>query len=133
MNHQRQRRRFPVRSRPAIRFAARREFHQQKFPVPPHSLHPTPRQLRLQRRRIVNEVRLPQTHLHDPPPRQRRLQSPRNSFDFRKFRHAIPLYRDGTSAKIRTGPPDPPSSLIGAATTNAPVAGSMLKFATFSS
>src|SRR5215472_7079809 len=38
----------------------------------------------------------------------------------------------GKSAKTRTGPPDPPSSLIGAATRNAPASGKAVKSARFS-
>ena len=41
--------------------------------------------------------------------------------------------RYGKSAKTRTGPPEPPSSLMGATTSCAPLSGSLSRFARFSS
>jgi hypothetical protein len=49
-----------------------------------------PRQFPLERRRIINKIRLrTQTHAHDSPPRQHQPQATHHSLHFRKFRHLV--------------------------------------------
>ena len=70
-------------------FFLRAQPQQQKFPVALHCNDFSPRQLLLHRRRIVDEIRLPQRDAQDLPSRNRALQPTRYSLDFRQFRHIL--------------------------------------------
>jgi hypothetical protein len=64
-------------------------------------------------------------------PRRRRGDAP-NAFRFtHRLRHVPPHWR-GTSATARSGPPEPPTVLIGSAITHAPRAGRLPRFVRFS-
>jgi hypothetical protein len=60
---------------------------QHEFPIPLYRLDLSSRKVLLDGRRIIDEIRLPQPHRQNSPPRNGLLQSPRNSLNLRKLWH----------------------------------------------
>ena len=68
------------------------KLNEDKFSMTPYCDDAAPRQLQLERGRIVDEIRLAQAHIQDAPSRQHRAQTTNDCLNFRKFRH-FPILR----------------------------------------
>jgi hypothetical protein len=118
------------------------EFKQKKFSIAAHFGNPASRQRMQKPRRVLDEVGLPEAHPDNSSRAKRAAQAPSDRFNFGKFGHIREASRRrrlpttdfyvGRMAKTRTGPPEPPSSLIGATTRKAPAGGSWSRLARFS-
>src|SRR5260370_19181227 len=80
---------------------SRRKPQQHEFPVPLHLFNLSSRKLLLQRRRIIDEIRLAQAYRQNSPPRNGLLQSSRNRLDLRKLRHSFPSQNRKGAAPLR--------------------------------
>lgn len=131
--------------------------HDDEFPVTVDGGDPGAGEKFFQPSGIIDEIGLAETKARDRATGQENLQAANYGFNFRKLRQRCPLVsvasrkqlespqafavvllenlsklQSGKIAKTRTGPPEPPSSFIGAAMMNAPAGGSLLRFAMFS-
>src|SRR5208283_17368 len=88
------------------RILLRRQPQQQEFAIAHHFTNRAPRQFFFNFFGIIDEIRFPQRHAQDSPPRYFPLQAPRHRLDFWKFRHR-PLNRSTyhTALSNRLSPP----------------------------